>query len=193
MKVRYNAPVTLTFTLVCAAILLLNMAFPTLILSWFSGVGRGAFHLTSVRSYIRLFSHIFGHADMNHFLGNFAIILLLGPLLESRYGSAALVVMIAVTALVTGVLNILFFSTGLYGASGIVFMMILLSSFTNFKQGEIPMTFILIVVLYLGREVINAFQANTISEFAHIIGGLCGSVFGYLKPVKNLPQNSAGE
>jgi len=59
--------------------------------------------------------------------------------------------------------------------------MILLSSFTNFGKGEIPLTFILILVLYLGKEVINAFTNNDISEFSHIIGGLCGSLFGFLK------------
>ncbi|HOX92326.1 MAG TPA: rhomboid family intramembrane serine protease, partial [Spirochaetales bacterium] len=128
--------------------------------------------------------HIFGHADLNHFLSNFSFILLLGPILETNYGSAGLSIMIVITAVVTGLLNVLLFSTGLMGASGIVFMMILLSSFTNFGKGEVPITFILVLVLYLGREVVNAFTANDISEFGHIIGGLCGSVFGYLKPAK---------
>ena len=92
--------------------------------------------------------------------------------------------MTVITAFVTGLLNILIFPTGLMGASGIVFMMILLASFTNFGKGEIPLTFILIMLLYLGREVFNAFRANNISEFGHIIGGLCGSIFGYLQPSK---------
>jgi hypothetical protein len=87
-----------------------------------------------------------------------------------------------ITALVTAVLNNLFFSTGLMGASGIVFMMILLSSFVNFKQGEIPLTFILVVVLYIGREVISSFERNNVSEFAHILGGICGAAFGFLRP-----------
>jgi len=117
-------------------------------------------------------------------LSNFSFILLLGPILETNYGSAGLSIMIVITAVVTGLLNVLLFSTGLMGASGIVFMMILLSSFTNFGKGEVPITFILVLVLYLGREVVNAFTANDISEFGHIIGGLCGSVFGYLKPAK---------
>jgi membrane associated rhomboid family serine protease len=70
------------------------------------------------------------------------------------------------------------------GASGVVFMMILLSSFTNFGKGEIPLTFVLIMVLYLGREVLSSFQRNSVSEFAHIIGGLCGSLFGYFRPAR---------
>jgi len=42
-----------------------------------------------------------------------------------------------------------------FGASGVVFMFILLSSFVNFKKGRIPITFILVVIIYLGGEVMN--------------------------------------
>lgn len=184
MTIRYNAPTTLTFTLLCAVVLVLNTIFPGLTKAWFSVAGRGGFDPQSVRSYVRLVTHIFGHADVNHFLSNFSFILLLGPILESNYGSGGMAIMTGITAIVTGVLNVLLFSSGLMGASGIVFMMILLASFTNFNKGELPLTFILIMLLYLGREVFNAFKDNNISEFGHIMGGLCGSIFGYLKPVK---------
>ncbi|MBU0928637.1 MAG: rhomboid family intramembrane serine protease [Spirochaetes bacterium] len=184
MTIRYNAPTTLTFTLLCAAVLALNTIFGGLTAEWFSVPGRGGFDSHSIRDYVRLFSHIFGHADINHFLSNFSFILLLGPILEHTYGSGGMSIMIAITAIVTGLLNILLFPTGLMGASGIVFMMILLASFTNFNKGELPLTFILVLLLYLGKEVFNAFKANNISEFGHIIGGLCGSIFGYLRPSK---------
>ncbi len=184
MTIKYNAPATLTFTLLCAVALLLDALLPGLTEAWLSVPGRGGFDPSSVRDYLRLFSHVFGHANMEHFLANFAFILLLGPILEDNYGSAGMIIMMAITALVTGVLNVLMFNAGLMGASGIVFMMILLSSFTNFNKGELPLTFILVLVLYLGREVLNAFARNNISEFGHIIGGLCGSVFGYIRPRK---------
>jgi rhomboid protease GluP len=182
MTLKYNAPTTLTLTLICGIVLLLDMILPGLTENWFAVPGRGGFDTGSVRDYLRLFTHILGHADLNHFLSNFALILLLGPILESNYGSGGMLIMILITAFVTGVLNVLVFSTGLMGASGIVFMMILLSSFTNFNKGELPLTFILILLLYLGRELINAFTNNNISEFGHIIGGLCGSIFGYMRP-----------
>jgi hypothetical protein len=92
--------------------------------------------------------------------------------------------MISITALITGALNILLFPKALLGASGVVFMMILLASFTNFKKGEIPLSFILVLILYLGREILNSFSANSISEFAHIAGGFCGSLFGFFRPSK---------
>jgi membrane associated rhomboid family serine protease len=85
-----------------------------------------------------------------------------------------------VTAITTGILNILVVKTGLYGASGIVFMLILLSSFTNIRKGEMPITFILIIALYIVREFINALNPDTISQLAHIAGGICGGLFGFL-------------
>jgi membrane associated rhomboid family serine protease len=127
---------------------------------------------------------VIGHADINHFLSNFSFILLLGPILEETYGTRILLMMIAATALVTGALNALFFPSFLLGASGVVFMMILLASFTNFNKGEIPLTFILVLILYIGREVISSFRSDNISEFAHIVGGFCGSLFGFFKPVR---------
>jgi membrane associated rhomboid family serine protease len=63
-------------------------------------------------------------------------------------------------------------------------MMVLLASFTNFNKGEIPLTFILVLVLYLGRELFNSFRSDNISEFAHIAGGFCGSLFGFFRPAR---------
>ena len=185
MRLKYNAPTTLTFTIICALVLVLDsLVFPSLAETWFSAPGRGSFQADSARDFIRLFTHVIGHADLSHFLSNFAFILLLGPMLELSYGSLTLFIMIMITSLVTGVLNLLLFPVGLMGASGVVFMMILLSSFTNFGKGEIPLTFVLIMILYLGREVLSSFQRNSVSEFAHIIGGLCGSLFGYFRPAR---------
>ena len=64
--------------------------------------------------------------------------------------------------------------------SGIVFMLILLSSFTNIRQGEIPITLILIIALYVVREFVNALNPDTVSQLAHIAGGIIGGAFGFL-------------
>jgi len=186
MKFRYNAPMTLSFTLLSFVVLLLDsLAGASLTANLFSIPGRGFFSFSNPFHYVRLFTHVVGHADWNHFMSNFAIILLVGPMLEEKYGSTSLLFMAAVTALVTGLLNVLLFTTGLLGASGVVFMMILLASFTNFNKGEIPLTFILIMVLYLGKEVWSALaNKDNISQFAHVLGGLSGSFFGFIRPRK---------
>lgn len=181
MKIRYNAPVTLTFALLAALILTADqLTGHTLILRFFTVPGKSTFDWASPAQYLRLISHALGHVGWAHLLGNFSIILLVGPILEEKYGSLSLFFMIFTTALVTGILNILFFNTGLLGASGVAFMMILLAPFTNTKSGDIPLTFILIVILYLTKQVLNSFHSNSIAEFAHIAGGACGSLFGFL-------------
>jgi membrane associated rhomboid family serine protease len=182
MKIRYNAPVVLNYTLISALVLFINPFFGGgIIQQWFMVPGQGFFDSGSVISYIRLFSHIAGHVSWEHLLGNFAIILLVGPILEEKYGSFSLLFMILITALVTGLLNSMLFEGALLGASGVAFMMILLAPFTNTKQGEIPLTFILIIALYVVKEVFQSFQSNDIAEFAHIAGGFCGSIFGFIK------------
>jgi membrane associated rhomboid family serine protease len=183
MKIRYNAPVTLTFALVAALVLLLDQIFRLgLTYAYFAIPGRGAFDFAFIPGYIRLFTHVIGHTGWPHLLGNFSLILLLGPILEEKYGGTSLFIMILLTAFITGMLNILFFPTGLLGASGVAFMMILLVSFTNIRSGEVPLTFILILLFYLARELMASFRTNEISEFAHIAGGFCGSLFGFLRP-----------
>jgi membrane associated rhomboid family serine protease len=185
MKIKYNAPTVLSFAFLSALILILNQTFLRGITqAWFMVLGRGSFSPSRIRSWITLFTHVVGHADLNHLIANFGVILLIGPILEENYGSLSLLLMIAVTALVTGTMNVLFFPSSLLGASGVVFMMILLASFTNFNKGEIPLTFILVLVLYLGRELVNSFKSDNISEFAHIVGGFCGSLFGFFRPAK---------
>jgi membrane associated rhomboid family serine protease len=183
VRIKYNAPTVLTFTFVSAAVLILSLTIlPSLTEAWFVVPGKGRFSPSRISDWVTLFTHVLGHANWGHFINNFAYILLIGPILEEFYGTFSLFLMIAITAMVTGVLNILIFPSNLLGASGVVFMMILLASFTNFSKGEIPLTFILILVLYLGKELFNSFTNNNISEFAHIVGGFCGSLFGFFRP-----------
>jgi membrane associated rhomboid family serine protease len=181
MKVRYNAPVVLTLTLISAIVLAVNQyKMPGLIPAWFS-LGAN-FNPQSYRNWITLITHVLGSANWNQLLTNFAFILLLGPILEESYSSWQLVAMIMLTALVTAMINILVFKADMLGASGIVFMMILLASFANFSKGELPLSFVLVLIIYLGREIMASFETGSTYEFAHIIGGFCGSLFGFFKP-----------
>lgn len=177
MKLHYNSPVVLTFGFICTAVLLLNQVIPDFSLHYFS-VGPDM-TLTSPLSYFRMFSHAIGHANWQHLIGNFSLILLIGPILEEKYGSQDLLVMMGFTAFLTGVLQLTMFHEYLMGASGIAFMMILLSSFTNFQQGKIPLTFILVTLIFVGNEVASSLKADSVSQFAHILGGICGAGFGF--------------
>ncbi len=191
MRIRYNAPFTLTFALVCTAVLAADQfLWPGLIRDWFTVGGQGSFHWDGL-SFLRLFSYTLGHHDWAHLLGNLSFILLLGPALEERYQTPTLVIMVLITALFTGLVNTFLFSTALLGASGIVFLMIVLMSFSNIRAGEIPLTFVAVLALYLGKEVFDAFKSDNISQFAHLAGGLAGSVFGFIAARFQDPQPPA--
>jgi len=173
LRITYNAPVVLTFTLLAVLVFLLPQA---------TRVHYFAAHpkIIDTSSYLGLVTHIFGHASWEHLLGNFMLILLLGPILEERYGSLSLIVMILITAVVSGLVDVAL-GHGTLGASGIVFMMILLASTANIRQGEIPLTFIAVAVIYLGGEVYAGVTKNdNVSHLGHLLGGLSGAAFGFL-------------
>jgi rhomboid protease GluP len=179
MKLHYNAPVVLTLTLVSILVLSLNpLTQGQLIPAFFTVYPDTSW--TMVTTWVQVLGHVMGHLDWDHALANFAIILLVGPMLEEKYGSGRLLMMILFTALVTGLMVNFFFEAALLGASGVAFMMILLASFANAKTGHIPLTFILVTAIYLGREFMTAFEQDHISQLAHIIGGVMGSIFGFV-------------
>ena len=139
--IRFNAPVILTFALLSLLALLLgNWTGGTATTQFFS-VYRSS--LADPLTYVRFFGHVLGHTGYEHYMGNMLLLLLVGPGLEEKYGSGTMVWMIALTALVTGLVHFIFFPhSALLGASGVVFMMIVLSSFTAARRGEIPVTLI---------------------------------------------------
>lgn len=175
LRITYNAPVVLTFTFAAVAVFLLGHVVPE-VRTWFVA----APHLDGPRSYAGLFTHILGHANWQHLIGNFMLILLLGPILEERHGSIPLLIMILMTAFITGITNLIFSDGGLMGASGIVFMMILLASMANVRGGEIPLTFIAVALIYMGGEIIRSFRNDEISQMAHLVGGFAGATFGFV-------------
>jgi len=175
LRITYNAPVVLTFALAAVAVFIVTRIAPST-MGWFEAWPR----LDDARSYVGLFSHILGHKDWTHLISNFMLILLIGPILEERHGSRSLLIMILLTAVMTGLTNLLFSTGIILGASGIVFMMILLASMANMRAGEIPLTFIAIAIIYLGGEIVRSFHEDNISQLAHLVGGVAGAAFGFL-------------
>lgn len=178
-KITFNSPVILSFVVICFAVMILNyvtggasnrMVFVTYHSS-----------LASPLTYVRLFTHVLGHSGWEHFIGNMAYLLLLGPMLEEKYGSGKVLQVIVITAFVTGVINYVFFwDVALCGASGICFAFILLSSFTGSREGEIPLTVILVAAIYLGQQIYDGIAVkDDISNMAHVIGGITGGVIGF--------------
>lgn len=190
MKLKYNSPVVLTFAFISTLVLLFSGGIPVdgsrpgTLISAFTVMP--SFQFSNPLDYFRLFSHTMGHSNWEHIIGNMSLILVLGPILEEKYGSKLLLMMMAATAFVTGVITVTVSSNALLGASGIVFMMITLSSFGSFKNGEIPITFILVTVLYIGKEIMQSFEEDNISQMGHIVGGVCGGILGFLNNQSNV-------
>lgn len=185
LKIRYNSPVVLTFSLICIAVHFVDLIFSVgsspnelgpITSSFFMLPGN--FSWLNPMNYIRLLSYTMGHVNQAHIMGNMSIFLLIAPIMEEKYGSARILLMMILTALVTGFFQILLFNSNLLGASGIVFMFIVLVSFADAREGTIPLTFILVVLFFIGQEVIHSLQDNEISEYAHIMGGIMGAIFG---------------
>ena len=141
-------------------------------------------------TYLRCVCHVFGHASWDHLIGNIMYILILGPMIEEKYGTRNTVLIMLATAVATGVVNMLFFpGVALLGASGIVFAFILIASITTVREeNAIPVTFILVAVLYIGQQIWQGlFVKDNVSQMAHIVGGLVGSALGFAlnRPKKN--------
>jgi GlpG protein len=179
LKITFNSPVILTFVALCFIVTLIGVITGGTITQQFFMTYHSS--LASPLTYLRLFTHVLGHSGWQHFIGNASYLLLLGPMLEEKYGSKILVEIILITAVITGIVNyILFPHVALYGASGVVFAFIILASFTGFRNGEIPVTFILVAIIYIGQQVYEGVTVtDDISNMAHIIGGLVGSFVGY--------------
>ncbi len=185
LKISYNAPITLTFVIICFTATILGVITRDAVTRVLFLTYRDS--LANPMTYLRFFTHIFGHSGWSHFIGNASYLLLLGPLLEEKYGAKGILMVMGITSIVTALVNFIIFpNTGLCGASGVVFAFILLASFTGFKEGELPLTFILVAVIFLGQQVIEGVAVrDNISNMAHIVGGIVGAAFGYFLNKKN--------
>ena len=179
-KITFNAPVILGFVIICFVVMVVDEMTDGESTRLFFMTYHSS--LTSFMTYVRMLTHVLGHMGWEHFIGNMSYILLLGPMLEETYGSICILKVIVVVAVITGVINYIFFwNIAMCGASGICFAFILLSSFTSFREGEIPLTAILIATIYIGQQVYEGIVIqNGISNMAHVIGGVIGGINGVI-------------
>ena len=175
---QYNAPTTLTFSLLALAVLALDKFTGGASTMKYFCVYRAP--LTDPLTYLRFFTHVLGHADLSHFTGNILLLLVLGPTLEERYGSRTILLTVVITSFVAGLVQYIFFpGTALLGASGIVFMMIVMASLGGMHGGGIPLTLVFVFLVYVGGEVMDGLTlSDNISQLTHIVGGVCGAVLG---------------
>lgn len=180
LQLSFNSPVILGFAIACFMVLVIDKVTGGASTNLLFSVYKSS--LLNPLTYLRFFGHILGHAGWEHFIGNIMMILVVGPLLEEKYGSSNILFVILATALVTGIVNFIFFPhIQLLGASGVVFALILLASFTSFKEGKVPVTFLLVGILYIGEQIYDGmFIQDNVSNLTHILGGVVGSGLGFV-------------
>ncbi len=186
----FDSPVTISFSLLSVLLFVLNcLAFKgtldvKILSSPTTSAGPIPFMATQISSYLRLFLYAFGSQNFVGLLSNLLFLLMLGPVMEERYGSLVIGIMMAVSVLFSGVLNTCFCETSLQGCMPIIFMMIFLNSFMSFSKKKIPVSFLVIFVFYIAREVSGKTFSEIVGLIICITGGLCGSLFAFLTSPK---------
>jgi GlpG protein len=180
-----DAPLVTVFAILCFCIHAIDtLIYPKFTISLFSCWPWATFSVMNPLSYIRLFTHVLGHSSWGHLTGNLTMLTVVGPNCEEKYGPMALLRLIFVTAFTTGMWHVLTQpdDSALHGASGVVFMLVLLNSLSNFHYGRVPLSLVMTAGFWLSREVIDHVSDPTdrTSHSAHILGGLVGAVLGYV-------------
>jgi GlpG protein len=175
----YNSVVILSYFFICLIMLILNAISKNKINN-FLVIRRGS--IFNPMNYVRLVLSGLCHSDWSHFRNNFLTILLIGPMLEEKYGSVHILQMIIMTSIISSLIYlILHNNSGAIGTSDNVFMMIVLCSVVNITSGKIPITLVLIFIFYIADEIIKQISGkkDNVSHDSHIVGAICGFIYGY--------------
>ena len=176
----YDSYVTLGYFFLCFFIFLLNFITKDQVTK-FLKIRRGS--IFNPMNYVRLFTSGLCHTNFQHFKNNFVFILLLGPILEERYGSIVLLEMILITTVASSVFHLFFYESSAIGASDVVYMMVVLCGITCAPDHLIPVTFVFLCLFFVLSEVIGMFfhkKKDNTGYDGHVIGAICGFLFGYV-------------
>ena len=179
-RIEYDSPVILSVAILSFLVLGLNALL--------SGIPNAVIFSTYRTSfsdplfYVRLFTHILGHADFAHYFGNMSLLLIIGPVVEKRYGSLDMLIAVLFTAFAEGMIHCLVSpNSALLGASGIVFMCIFLAAAQNIGDGRLSLTFVFVALIYFGEAIYTGILvSDSVSQLCHIVGGLCGIFVAYV-------------
>ena len=84
-RIHYNSPVILTLTFLFFFAFVLDYVTAKSSTRLLFSIYRGS--LLDIFFYVRLFGYVLGHLDWEHLIANILWILVLGPMLEEKYGS----------------------------------------------------------------------------------------------------------
>lgn len=176
--IQYNSIVTLSYFFLCLVIQILNSLTNGKLTSNYLTCYRR--RPTDPRFYTGVITHAVSHFDWDHLINNMTLLLLIGPAVEERYGSINLLIMFVINAIVVGYINMIITTkSSIAGASSNTSMLIVLASFASAEQGKIPLTVILIFLIYLFREIKRIIKKDGAYHTGHILGYFVGLIFGF--------------
>ena len=180
ITLKYNAPITLTFALLS----LLALALNELTDGW-TTQNLFSFYKSPLSDYLtfpRAILHVLGNTSLTACTANIIVLLVIGPAAEERFGSAKVLFAILLTAIAGSLLVWFFFpEASIMGANGVLFMMMVLASFASMRGGAVPITLLLVLILFLGSEVVQTISgAAGLPELTHIVGGAIGLLLGLI-------------
>lgn len=214
----YDSPVALSFAIITILLFVMNALVTKGRIDVFfyaptNSGGAFPFNLKDVASYLRLVLYQFGYFDLSFLFADLIIILLLGQILEERYGSVIMGLMMFFSTLFSGVLNACFGKEKLCGAASIVIMMVFLNALTSISKKKVSVLSVATIVLVICREIFarnggflqsgvtsgvvtgsvvsggagvksGFLDGGFISVIVSVAGGLCGSLFAFLASPK---------
>ncbi len=198
----FDSPVVLSFVLISLVIFIADCASSSFVSSFLAcraSKGEVPFNFSSFIDYIRLILYVFGYHSSSDFFITMMVLLLLGPLIEERYGSSIFSLMIFVTSLSGGVLTATLSSENLLGSKGIAFMLIILSFLSEFSKGYIPASCLLSFILFFMDGFIGLKSDMHFSDFTQysvkvlvlLASGISGSLFGFLASPKKRQRTTS--
>jgi GlpG protein len=114
-----------------------------------------------------------------------SLFLVCAPPLEAKLGPKVLARKVLVCAVSGALCNAAFCDTGLIGASGIVFALVLMTPLVacaDLRTDEVPASFVALAFVYIGKEAVAVLEEGNagVSHFGHIVGGLLGAALGFM-------------
>jgi len=134
--------------------------------------------LDDIRTYLAMVWHIFGHANFDHLVANIVGLAIVGKSVDRHYSILTLTALVVTTAVLGWCTHYLQGVQG-YGLSGVVFLYMALSLFSDRpSQDKLSLWGIVLVAGLVSLQIYGHFMTNdNISYLSHLAGALVGLNF----------------
>ena len=135
----------------------------------------------SSKNIFGLFTYMFAHANMFHFLLNMLVLFAFGIVVEEIFSYKMLVIFMA-SGIIAGLFSLIFYES-IIGASGAIYGLIGAAALLKPQRETwlgiigIPMPLMMVAIIYVMFDIVGLFFYTGIANIAHLIGLLVGIAF----------------